>query len=86
MRMRIEHQLPIKESAKLIKQTSRRIAREVMELVQKEIQEPPKARFIRTSRYIVWISNIVSAKTKNEKIRIYIDFQDLTIVPRKMSI
>ena len=50
---------------------------EIMALVQQEINKLLKAGFIRTSRIVEWISNIVPVKKKNGKIRVCIDFRDL---------
>ena len=73
----VEHRLPIREGAKPIKQTPRRMTEEVMNLVQLKIKKLLKARFIRTSRYVKWISNSVPVKKKNGKIRVCIDFWGL---------
>ena len=50
---------------------------EIMTLVQQEIHKLLKVGFIRTSRYVEWISNIVPVKKKNGKIRVCIDLRDL---------
>ena len=63
----VEHRLSIKEGARPIRQAPRRMTGEIMALVQQEIHKLLKAGFIRTSRCVEWISNIVSVKKKNGK-------------------
>ncbi|KAL1299817.1 hypothetical protein AAHE18_18G135300 [Arachis hypogaea] len=79
----VEHQLPLKANIKPIKQPPRRFAPEVVQKIKEEIERLLKAKFIRTARYVNWISNIVPVMKKNEKLRICIDFRDLNSATRK---
>ena len=73
----VKHRLPIKSVAKPIKQVSRRFALEILPRIKEEVERLLKAKFIRTTRYIDWISNIVLVIKKNRKLRVRIDFRDL---------
>ncbi|KAL1338127.1 hypothetical protein AAHE18_10G188800 [Arachis hypogaea] len=73
----VEHQLPLKANVKLVKQPPRRFAPEVVQKIKEEIERLLKAKFIRTARYINWISNVVPVMKKNGKLRVCIDFRDL---------
>ena len=42
-----------------------------------------KAEFIKTARYVEWLSNIVPVMKKNEKLRVCIDFRDLNTTTPK---
>lgn len=74
----VEHKLPTRSGVKPIRQAPRRITGEVVTLVQEEIQKLLRVGFIRTARYVEWISSIVLMKKKNGKIRVCIDFRDLS--------
>ncbi|XP_025650876.1 uncharacterized protein [Arachis hypogaea] len=58
-------------------QTPRRFAPEINEKIKEEIERLVKAKFIRTARYVEWVSNIVPVMKKNGKLRVCIDFRDL---------
>ncbi|XP_015932972.1 uncharacterized protein LOC107459263 [Arachis duranensis] len=73
----VEHQLPLKANVKPVKQPPRRFAPEVVQKIKEEIERLLKAKFIRTARYVNWISNIVPVMKKNGKLRVCIDFRDL---------
>ncbi|KAL1318352.1 hypothetical protein AAHE18_15G200100 [Arachis hypogaea] len=73
----VEHQLPLKANVKPVKQPPRRFAPEVVQKIKEEIERLLKAKFIRTTRYVNWISNIVPVMKKNGKLRVCIDFRDL---------
>ncbi|XP_028093421.1 uncharacterized protein LOC114293538 [Camellia sinensis] len=52
------------------------------EVVQKENEEIArllKIGFIRTARYVEWLSNIVPVIKKNDKLRVCIDFRNLNL-------
>ena len=55
----VEHILPIKEGYKPIKQWPRRVSIETELKVKEEIERLLKAGFIRTTRYVDWLANIV---------------------------
>src|SRR3954471_8188605 len=73
----VEHRLPINPWKKPIKQLPRRFAPEVMEKIKIEIERLLKSKFIRTTRYVEWLANIVSVIKKNGSLRVCIDFRDL---------
>ncbi|XP_072087185.1 uncharacterized protein [Arachis hypogaea] len=76
-RLLIEHRLALKPNAQPVKQTPRRFAPEINVKIKKEIECLIKAKFIRTARYVEWVSNIVPVMKKNGKLRVCIDFRDL---------
>ena len=73
----VEHRLPLYPGRKPVKQTSRRFAPDVVTKIKEEIERLLKAKFIRTTRYVEWISNVVPVVKKNGKLRVCIDFRDL---------
>ncbi|XP_020224220.1 uncharacterized protein LOC109806258 [Cajanus cajan] len=79
----VEHRLPMMPGKKPVKQSPRRFALEVIEKIKEEIEGLLKAKFIRTSRYVEWISNIVLIIKKNGKLRVCINFRDLNTATPK---
>nr|KYP41617.1 Transposon Ty3-I Gag-Pol polyprotein [Cajanus cajan] len=79
----VEHRLPMIPGKKPVKQSLRRFAPEVIEKIKEEIERLLKAKFIRTSRYAEWISNVVPVIKKNGKLRVFIDFRDLNTATPK---
>nr|KYP36187.1 Uncharacterized protein Mb2253c family [Cajanus cajan] len=75
----VEHRLPMIPGKKPVKQSPRRFAPEIIEKIKGEIERLLKVKFIRTSRYPEWISNIVPVIKKNGKLRVCIDFRDLNM-------
>ena len=61
----VEHQLPIKENIRPIKQAPRRFSPEIVLKIKEEIQRLLKSKFVETARYAEWISNIVPVLKKN---------------------
>ena len=55
----IEHIMPIKEGYKPMKQAPRRMSKEIEQKVKEEIKRLVKARFIRPTKYVKWLANIV---------------------------
>src|ERR1043165_9272454 len=55
----VEHKLPIKDGKKPIKQTLRRFAPAVLTKIKAEIERLLRCKFIRTTRYVEWLANIV---------------------------
>jgi len=45
--------------------------------IQEEIERLLKRKFIRTARYVEWLSNIVFVIKKNGTLRVCIDFRNL---------
>lgn len=73
----VELKLPIKSGKKPVKQTPRRFALEVFSKIKKEVERILRCNFIRTTRYVKWIANIVPVIKKNVSLRVCIDFRDL---------
>ena len=55
----VELQLPIKPGKKPIKQNPRRFAPEILSKIKTEVERLLKCKFIRVTRYVEWIANIV---------------------------
>ncbi|GMP94840.1 hypothetical protein CsSME_00044128 [Camellia sinensis var. sinensis] len=79
----VEQKLPIKLNHMPHKQPPRRMTNEVTLIVKDEIERLLKAGFIRTTRYVEWLSNIVPVLKKNGKIRVCIDFRNLNMATPK---
>lgn len=79
----IEHRLPIKEGFKPYKQPPRRMSCEVNLKVKDELEHILKVGFIRPTRYVEWLANIVPVPKKSGKVRIYIDFRNLNFASIK---
>ncbi|KAK9943091.1 hypothetical protein M0R45_008712 [Rubus argutus] len=79
----VEHRLPLYDACKPHKQPPQRFSAEVQLEIKNEIERLLYAGFIRTARYVEWISNIVPVKKKNGKIRVCIDFQNLNMATPK---
>nr|KYP38436.1 Transposon Ty3-G Gag-Pol polyprotein [Cajanus cajan] len=79
----VEHRLPMILGKKPVKQSPRRFSPQVIHKIKEEIERLLKTKFIRTSRYAEWISNIVPIIKKNGKLRVCIDFRDLNAATPK---
>ncbi|GKV43113.1 hypothetical protein SLEP1_g50447 [Rubroshorea leprosula] len=79
----VEHRLPIREDFKPFKQPPRRMSLEVTLKVKEEIEWLWKVGFIRTSKYVEWLSNVVPVVKKNGKFRICVDFKNLNLTTPK---
>ena len=79
----MEHRLPIKLEFHPFQQPPRRMSKEVKLKVKKETVKLLKAKFIRPTRYVQWLANIVHVMKKNEKLRVCVDFRDLNVVTPK---
>ncbi|CAJ2630140.1 unnamed protein product [Trifolium pratense] len=73
----VEHRLPLRPDKKPVKQLPRRFAPEIMTKIKAEIERLLKCKFIRTTRYVEWLANIVPVMKKNGSLRVCIDFRDL---------
>ena len=74
----VEHRLPIKACFRPYKQPARRFNPIIYDRIKEEINCLLNARFIRSCRYVEWISNIVPVKKKDlGNIRVCIYFRDL---------
>ena len=59
------------------------MSKEVELKVKEEIEKLLKDKFIRPTRYVQWLSNIVPMMKKNGKIRVCVDFRDLNVATPK---
>ncbi|XP_027347963.1 uncharacterized protein LOC113859366 [Abrus precatorius] len=66
-----------------VKQPPRRFAPEILPKIKEEIERLLRAKFIRTTRYVDWISNIVPVIKKNGSLRVCIDFRNLNTATPK---
>ncbi|CAJ2653075.1 unnamed protein product [Trifolium pratense] len=73
----VEHRLPLRPDKKPVKQLPRRFASEIMTKIKAEIERLLKCKFIRTTRYVEWLANIVPVIKKNGSLRVCTDFRDL---------
>ena len=79
----MEHHLPFKSEFYPFQQSPRRMSKEVKLKVKEEIEKLLKAKFIRPTRYVQWLANIVPMMKKNGKLRVCVDFRDLNVVTPK---
>ncbi|XP_058211507.1 uncharacterized protein LOC131323676 [Rhododendron vialii] len=79
----VEHKLPIQAGFRPFKQPPRRMSNEVYLQVKEEIERLFNAGFIRTARYVTWLSNVVPVLKKNGKIRVCVDFRNLNLASPK---
>ena len=75
----VEHRLPIRLEFHPFQQPPRRMSKEVELKIKEEIEKLLKAKFIRPTRYVQWLANIVHIMKKNGKLRVYVDFRDLNV-------
>lgn len=79
----VELKLAIEPGKNPIKQTPRRFAPEIPSNIKEEIKRLMRCKFIRTTRYINWIANIVPVIKKNGTLRVCIHFRDLNVATPK---
>lgn len=79
----VEHRLPIKDEFRPFKQPPRRMSNEVIPKVKEEIERLLMAGFIRTARYVEWLSTIVPVMKTSGKIRLCIDFRKMNLASPK---
>lgn len=80
----VELKQPIKPDKRIIKQTPSIFSLEVMSKIKAEIERLLKNRFIRPTRYVEWLANIVPIIKKNGILRVCIDFRELdTATPKE---
>ncbi|GKV00673.1 hypothetical protein SLEP1_g13330 [Rubroshorea leprosula] len=72
----VEHRLPIREDFKPFKQSPRRMSPEVTLKVKEEIERLLKVGFIRTSKYVKWLSNVVPVVKKSGNTPPILSFMD----------
>ena len=63
------------------------MSKEVELKAKEEIEKLLKAKFIKPTRYVQWLTNIVPVMKKNGKLRVCVDFRDLNVVtPKNMYV
>ena len=77
----MEHRLRIKPEFHHFQQPPRRMSKEVE--LKGEIEKLLKAKFIKPTRYVQWLANIVPVMKKNGKLRVCVDFRDLNVATPK---
>ena len=75
--------MPVKEGYKLHKFLARRFNAELLSKIKGDIERLLRAGFIRTARYVDWLSNVVLVIKKNRQVRICIDFRNLNLAMLK---
>ena len=79
----VEHRFPIRPKFHSFQQPPRRLSKEVELKVKEEIEKLLKAKFIRPTRYIRWLANIVHVMKKNGKLQACVDFRDINVATPK---
>ena len=79
----MEHHFPIRLEFYPFQQPPRRMSKELELKVNEEMKELLKAKFIRPTRYVQWLANIVLVLKKNGKPRVCVDFRDLNVATPK---
>lgn len=79
----VEHWFTIKNGFKPYKQLVRRMEDEIVAKNKEEIEQLLRAGFIKTTKYVEWLANIILAIKRNDKIRTCIDLWDLNHVTSK---
>jgi hypothetical protein len=70
----IQHAIPIKEEAKLVRQRQRPINPALEATIRKEVENIINAHIIFPVKYYEWVSNLVPVQKKNGDIRLCVDF------------
>ena len=79
----VEHRFPIRPKFHHFQQPPRRMSKEVELKVKEEIDKLLKAKFIRPTRYVQWLANIVPMMKKKGKLRVCLDFIYLNVATPK---
>ena len=70
----VEHRLPIKPGAKVVKQKLQKLHPKMALQVKEEVDKLHKVKFIKAVLYPQWVANIVSVIKKSGQVQICIDF------------
>ena len=79
----MEHHFPIRLEFHPFQQLPRRMSKEVELKENEEIKKLLKAKFIKPTRYVQWLANIVHMMKKNGKFWVYVNFRDLNVATPK---
>ena len=75
----MEHCLPIMTEFRHFQRMSKEVELKVNEQIEKLL----KAKFIRPTRYVQWLANIVHVMKKNGNLRVCLNFRDLNVATHK---
>ena len=70
----IQHNIPMKHSAKPYQQNLRKMHPSLEPSIKKELEKLLKVKFIFLVRHMQWISNLVPARKKSGEIKLCVDF------------
>ncbi|KAM1411305.1 hypothetical protein ACFXTO_024189 [Malus domestica] len=74
----VEHRMPIKDGYKPVKQAPRRMLKEIEEKVKEEIERLVKVGFVRPTKYVEWLANIVPIlKAITKAVRCCVDYRNI---------
>ena len=73
----VEHRLLIKPEFHPFHKPPRRMSKEVELKMKQKIEKLLKAKFIKPTRYVQWLANIIPVMKKNGNLRVCVDFKDL---------
>lgn len=79
----VELKFLIKPGKKPVKQNPRRFSPVILSKIKEEVERLLRCNFIRTSRYVELLANIVLVVKKNGTLRVCIDFRDLNTATLK---
>ena len=74
----VVHRLPLREECALVKQKLRRVKPEMLLKIKEEVKKQLDAGFLEVSKYPQWVANIVPVPKKDGKVRMCVDYRDLT--------
>ena len=77
------HKLPLREECLPVKQKLRRTHPEMSKKIKEEVQKQFDVGFLKVTSYPSWIANIVSVPKKDGKVRMCVDYRDLSIASPK---
>ena len=74
----VQHCIPTDPTMKPIKQKLRRMKLEWTLKIKEEVDKQYNAGFLRVVNYPKWLANVVSIPKKDGKVRMCVDFRDLS--------
>ena len=79
----VGHRLPIRSEFHPFQKSPRRMSNEVELKVNEKFEKHLKAKFIKLTRYVQWLANIVQVMKKNGKLQVRVYFRDLNVATPK---